>query len=113
MKAKSNDDVAEAARAWGRMRLLVLAVKEARNSLRCEVEYRGSMFPDDPSEPPCWKTREWTYNHEPPDADEWCAPCLARHSWHLALVAIKRMHGGRLRRLQRFSASPVSPKEPV
>lgn len=107
-RAKSEAEVAEAARAWGRMRLLVLAVKDARNGLRCEHEYRGSDAPDDPSEPPCWQTHEWTYDHEPADPGDWCAACLERHKWHLALVAIKRMHGGRLRRLQRVSATPIS-----
>ena len=107
-RPKPDTEVAEAARAWGRMRLLVLAVKDARNAHRCE--YEESAYNDDgysePGVPPCWKTHEWTYDHEPADPADWCAPCLERHKWHLALVAIKRVHGGRLRRLQRISASP-------
>lgn len=106
MRPKSDEEVATAARAWGRHRLLVLAVKDARNSCRCEVEYRGSMAPDDPSEPPCWKTHEWDYEGEPMNASDWCEPCLERQRWHLALVVIKRAHGALLRRLQRISASP-------
>lgn len=111
VRAKSDGEVAEAARAWGRMRLLVLAVTEARNSFKCEHEDYDS---DDyetgyigQSVPPCWKTHEWDYTHEPADPGDWCQSCLVRHKWHLALVAIKRIHGGRLRRLQRCGSSPA------
>lgn len=110
VKPKTDTEVADAARAWGRHRLLVLAVKEARNSHQCEYEEAAesdySTGYSYPGVAPCWKIQEWDYEHEPMNADEWCQPCLQRQKWHLALVTIKRVHGGRLRRLQRVSASP-------
>lgn len=106
-RTRSDTELAEALRAWGRLRLLVLAVTEARNGHRCEYEERAEADVGDIGVPPCWKAREWNYAHEPMNADEWCAPCLARHRWHLALVTIKRIHGGRLRRLQRIALAPM------
>ena len=109
-RPKSDHDVAAAARAWGRMRLLVLAVKEARNSCRCENEEAADYDYDSgysaPEVPPCWKGSEWERDGQPTNPSDWCGPCLERQRWHLALVAIKRVHGGRLRRLQQWSASP-------
>ena len=104
-RPRNDQNVATVARAWGRMRLLVLAVKEARNSCRCEYETWGDGG-FDPGVAPCWKSLEWDHRDGPRNPDEWCAPCLERQRWYAALVAIKRMHGGRLRRLQRFSAAP-------
>lgn len=109
VKPKSDVEVAEAARAWGRLRLLVLAVKDARNGCRCECEEGDDYETNAPGVPPCWKGAEWERDGEPTHPEDWCGPCLVRQKWHLALVAIKRVHGGRLRRLQRLSASSRLP----
>lgn len=107
MKTITISEVVDSVRDWGRIRLLVLAVKEARNSCRCEVAYRGCGDPYDAGEPPCWQANEWDHESGPASVADWCEPCLKRHKWHMALVAIKRMHGGRLRRLQRVAIAPM------
>ena len=97
---RSDRELATALRAWGRTRLLVMAVEAQRNGFTCREEERHDAVP-------CWKAQEWTGSGEPSEPGEWCPDCRARQRWHLALTAIKRIHAARLRKLQGYSIAPA------
>lgn len=123
-KPKTDSQVADAARAWRRTYLLVLAVKEARNACECIYETidapprtddasraewfaarveRRHFYPDIA---PCWRKYGTNSCGGLNEREHWCAGCLTRNRLHLALTAIKHIRAGRLRRLNYLCAAP-------
>jgi hypothetical protein len=105
--------LAEAARAWNRARLLALAIRDARGACQCEQETPGGDETDGyaPGVPPCWKGAEWDTDYNPTRPSEWCPGCLRRQKIHIALCAVMKMRGARMRSLQRLAASTGGPAE--
>lgn len=96
--------LAEAARAWVRLRDEAVALRRRRKACVCEqhenvVTDGGASWT---TGTPCWK--RWKTDHATEDSvlapkGEWCVTCLLRQQVHEEYLATTRKRGTALRRI--------------